>query len=137
MQVHYPVAKIDKPIPYYEVKGEFTAEIPYELEGWSKGQDLSRIDQKVLHKKVVAYYQKLWNVLNDGNGEEYIKLWDNADMETIVFNYSNIDYLKNLNNEEKKEIIDRKGRMISIEDYKMKLYANGKLVTLERAILKK
>ena len=62
----YPIAKIDKPIPFYEVTGEFKAEVPYEVEGWSKGQDLSKMDQNKLQEKVVAYYQKLWNILNNG-----------------------------------------------------------------------
>ncbi len=34
--------------------------------------------------------------------------------------------------EEKNEISERKGRMAPLEDYMMKLYGNGKLVTLER-----
>ena len=42
----YPITKIEKPIPFYEVKGEFTVDLPYELEGWSKGQDLSKMDKE-------------------------------------------------------------------------------------------
>ena len=129
---NYPIAKIERPIPFYEVKGEFKVEVPYEVEGWSKGQDLRKMNQDKLKEKVVAYYQYLWDILNKGNGEEYINLWKTADQETTIFNYSNLDYFNDLNNKEINEINERKGRMAPLEDYSLKIYGNGKLVALER-----
>lgn len=128
----YPIAKIDKPIPFYEVTGEFKAEVPYEVEGWSKGQDLSKMDQKILHKKVVAYYQKLWNILNNGEGEQWENVTQKRRQELAIFHYSDIKQLEESINKEKKEIGERKGRMAPLEDYSMKIYGHGKLVTLER-----
>ena len=84
------------------------------------------MDQKILREKVDAYYKKLWNILNDGNGQEYLNLWNKADEELAIYNYS-----KPINNEVEK-INKAKGKMAPLEDYKMKVYADGKLVTLER-----
>lgn len=33
-------------LPFYEYSFTFQAEVPYELEGWTKGQDLRKLDQK-------------------------------------------------------------------------------------------
>lgn len=129
----YPIAKINQRIPFYEVKGEFIAEIPYELEGWSNGQDLRKIDQKVLLKKVVDYYQRLWNILNNGDGEKYKNITQSRRQEVAIFHYSDIQKLEESINKEKIEIEERKGRMAPLEDYEMKIYGDGKLVTLERA----
>ena len=47
-------------VPYFEQEWEVEiTDLPYELEGWSKGQDLRKWDKDKLEKKVVAYYQKL------------------------------------------------------------------------------
>ena len=97
-----PIVAPKEDVPYFEQEWDVElTELPYELEGWSKGQDLRKWDKKELEKKVVAYYQKLWRILNNGEGEKYVE-----------------EYCK--------------GTMIPLEDYEMKLYAEGKLVCLER-----
>lgn len=121
-----------KPVPYFEQEWEVEiTELPYELEGWSKGQDLRKWDQKVLEKKVVDYYQKLWKTLNNGEGKKYISLWSKADEELVKYDY---EYnIENINAEEAETIAQYcKGMMIPLEDFEMKIYAEGKLVSLER-----
>ena len=119
-------------VPYFEQEWEVEiTDLPYELEGWSKGQDLRKWDKKELEKKVVAYYQKLWKMLNDGDGERFMKLWEKADDENAIY-----DYDTEIDETNKSEIADIKkhcvNRMIPLEDYEMKLYAEGRLVCLER-----
>ena len=119
-------------VPYFEQEWEVEiTDLPYELEGWSKGQDLRKWDKKELEKKVVAYYQKLWHILNNGEGERYMDLWKQADQELMFYDYET-DYdsiYKEESEEIKKNCTDN---MIYLEDYEMKLYAEGKLVCLER-----
>ena len=119
-------------VPYFEQEWEVEiTELPYELEGWSKGQDLRKWDKDKLEKKVVAYYQKLWRILNNGEGERYMDLWKQADQELMFYDYET-DYdsiYKEESEEIKKNCTDN---MIYLEDYEMKLYAEGKLVCLER-----
>lgn len=129
-----PIVAPKEDVPYFEQEWEVElTELPYELEGWSKGQDLRKWDKKELEKKVVAYYQKLWRILNNGEGEKYVEVWKKADQELFSYYYTTQErYLKLVEN-----IIEYveeycKGTMISLEDYEMKLYAEGKLVCLER-----
>ena len=130
--VALPIVAPKEDVPYFEQEWEVEiTELPYELEGWSKGQDLRKWDKKELEKKVVAYYQKLWKMLNDGDGERFMKLWEKADDENAIY-----DYDTEIDEANKSEIADIKkhcvNRMIPLEDYEMKLYAEGRLVCLER-----
>ena len=130
--VALPIVAPKVDVPYFEQEWEVEiTDLPYELEGWSKGQDLRKWDKKELEKKVVAYYQKLWKMLNDGDGERFMKLWEKADDENAIY-----DYDTEIDETNKSEIADIKkhcvNRMIPLEDYEMKLYAEGRLVCLER-----
>ena len=130
--VALPIVAPKEDMPYFEQEWEVEIrDLPYELEGWSKGQDLRKWDKKELEKKVVAYYQKLWSILNNGEGERYMDLWKQADQELMFYDYET-DYdsiYKEESEEIKKNCTDN---MIYLEDYEMKLYAEGKLVCLER-----
>ena len=130
--VALPIVAPKEDVPYFEQEWDVElTELPYELEGWSKGQDLRKWDKKELEKKVVEYYQKLWRILNNGEGERYMDLWKQADQELMFYDYET-DYdsiYKEESEEIKKNCTDN---MIYLEDYEMKLYAEGKLVCLER-----
>ena len=124
--------KVD--VPYFEQEWDVElTELPYELEGWSKGQDLRKWDKDKLEKKVVAYYQKLWHILNNGEGGEWTKLTQKRINETAIFYYEsqeeNQEAIKNNQQNIEKYCTNN---MIPLEDYEMKLYAEGKLVCLER-----
>ena len=121
-------------VPYFEQEWEVEiTELPYELEGWSKGQDLRKWDKKELEKKVVAYYQKLWRILNNGEGERWTKLTQKRINETAIFYYeSEEENQKAIKNNQQNIVKYCTNMMIPLEDYEMKLYAEGKLVCLER-----
>ncbi|EJU28516.1 hypothetical protein HMPREF1154_2257 [Capnocytophaga sp. CM59] len=54
-------------VPYFEQEWEVEiTDLPYELEGWSKGQDLRKWDKKELEKKVVAFHQRSERYLMTG-----------------------------------------------------------------------
>ena len=129
-----PIVAPKEDVPYFEQEWEVEIkDLPYELEGWSKGQDLRKWDKKELEKKVVAYYQKLWRILNNGEGERWTKLTQKRINETAVFYYEsqeeNQEAIKNNQQNIEKYCTNN---MIPLEDYEMKLYAEGKLVCLER-----
>lgn len=48
--------------PYYEFTFEFEAKVPYELEGWTNGQDLTKVDSTLLKNKVVKFYNKVKDI---------------------------------------------------------------------------
>ena len=129
-----PIIAPSTDVPYFEQEWEVEiTDLPYELEGWSKGQDLRKWDKKELEKKVVAFHQKIRKILNDGNSEAWLKLIQKRFDEVCIFDYLSEKRIeKDL--EEIKEDVEEysKGTMIPLEDYELKLYAEGKLVTLER-----
>ena len=49
-------------LPYYEYTFTFNAEVPYELEGWSKGEDLTKFDKEELEAAVVKYYKNYQSI---------------------------------------------------------------------------
>ena len=121
-------------VPYFEQEWEVEiTDLPYELEGWSKGQDLRKWDKKELEKKVVAFHQRTRKILNEGNSEAWLKLIQKRFDEVCIFDYLSEKRIeKDL--EEIKEDVEEysKGTMIPLEDYELKPYVEGKLVTLER-----
>ena len=128
----YPVTKIKEPVPFVELKGKFTVDLPYELEGWSNGQDLSKIDKEELEKKVVAFYEKARNTMNSGNAEAWMKMGEKRAIETYVFNYTSNNEIEKYEEEDLVDSKNCKNRMAPVEDFDLKLYAKGKIVTLER-----
>src|SRR5690554_5093662 len=49
---------VDAGKPYVEYSGTFEAKVPYQLEGWSEGQDLTQLDTDDLEEKVVKVYKE-------------------------------------------------------------------------------
>ena len=132
--VALPIVAPKEDVPYFEQEWDVElTELPYELEGWSKGQDLRKWDKKELEKKVVAYYQKLWRILNNGEDERWTKLTQKRINETAIFYYeSEEENQKAIKNNQQNIVKYCTNMMIPLEDYEMKLYAEGKLVCLER-----
>ena len=132
--VALPIVAPKEDVPYFEQEWDVElTDLPYELEGWSKGQDLRKWDKKELEKKVVAFHQRTRKILNEGNSEAWLKLIQKRFDEVCIFDYLSEKRIeKDL--EEIKEDVEEysKGTMIPLEDYELKLYAEGKLVTLER-----
>ncbi|WP_241485988.1 hypothetical protein [Chryseobacterium angstadtii] len=124
----------DSPVPYFEQEWEVEIkDLPYELEGWSKGQNLSKMDQKELEKKVVSFHQNVREILNKGNGNTWADLTKKRAAETAVFYYSTPEQSASSVNENKTNVEKYcTNMMIPLEDYEMKLYAGGQLVTLEK-----
>lgn len=123
-----------EPIPYYEQEWEVEIKnLPYELEGWSNGQDLRTLDQKQLEKNVVSFHEMLRKVLNDGKGNEWSKLTSKRFNEALVYDYVSSEQAK-IDLKENEDDVNQncKNTMIPLEDYEMKLYADGKLATLKR-----
>ncbi|MCV6630034.1 MAG: hypothetical protein OIF50_09260 [Flavobacteriaceae bacterium] len=127
----YHMPNIEEPVPLIEGQLEFEAEVPYELEGWSKAQDLSKWDQEVLLEKVVAKYQEYREMLHSGNTQAFWKAIDKGLQEEFVSYYYTEERIQQLyartNFYDLQEDI-----MVPLEKYTMKLYGNGRLVCLER-----
>ena len=132
--VALPIVAPKEDVPYFEQEWDVElTDLPYELEGWSKGQDLRKWDKDKLEKKVVAFHQRTRKILNEGNSEAWLKLIQKRFDEVCIFDYLSEKQIEEDLKEIKEDVEEySKGTMIPLEDYELKLYAEGKLVTLER-----
>jgi hypothetical protein len=121
--------KIDKDLPFIELEGKFTATVPYTLEGWSKGVDLSKEDPEKLEAEV------------KGRMNEIADLYRNKDIEGLAreqynrskeINQAFYFTTKENSAEWESELQEALNESKSIEllNGKMKIMGDGKLVTV-------
>lgn len=121
-----------KKVPFWEQAWEVDVkDLPYQVKGWSESQDLKKIDRNVLQKEVVEYFSNLKDLLNTGKIDDFRKLCKKRDEELDVVTYttpedSKIDYQNN----KEKMLKLCPGNMQPFDNYEMKIYGNGRLVTL-------
>lgn len=119
------------PVPIVSGQWNFKANLPFKLEGWKNSEDLSKWDKDKLEKEVVKKYNELREILNSGNSGEFVKELAFANKEFFIANYYNEskknEFLSNLT----KDFSKQKGLVPPIENYKLRIMGNGKVVALE------
>jgi hypothetical protein len=121
--------KVTVDVPYIELKGEFEAIVPYELEGWSNGVDLSKEDPKKLEEEVL------------GRMKEIADLYENKDIEGLareqykyLREYDQAMYNNKIENSDewKKLIQESVNESLKTEvlEGKVKIMGNGKIVSI-------
>ncbi|PKH49676.1 hypothetical protein CXF68_02745 [Tenacibaculum sp. Bg11-29] len=122
-------------LPYYEFTFSFTAEVPYENEGWNNGIDLRKIDSTILKKKIWNYfkmYQKIHEEKNKDNKsqkhfeqlsrEAKSEYWKKEKIESVC---SEMLYSVSLENK----------NFQPLKDYKLVFYGGGKIATFKHSSL--
>lgn len=128
-----PFRKLEKPVKEFEQEWNVAIDkLPYELKGWSNSKVFKPEDSLVIEKKVVAFYKNLWNVLNSGNTEEWMKLVEKRRQDTYTFEYTPIENVSKSKEKSKEDLLKNKGKMFPLEDYKLVISEDGKLLHLER-----
>ncbi|OXG07723.1 hypothetical protein BC749_101158 [Flavobacterium araucananum] len=121
--------KIEEDSPYLEFKREFKATVPYTLEGWSKGVDLSKEDPEKLEAEVKGRMKEIADLYQNKDIEglirEQYKRMQEVDQSYYFHTKKNsedllVELQESLNESKKTELLEGK----------MKLMANGKLVTI-------
>ncbi|MFA4870421.1 MAG: hypothetical protein WC623_19650 [Pedobacter sp.] len=72
---------------YYEITYEFEASVPYRNEGWTKGQDLNKLDRKKLEEAALKFYQNQWNLLKEKNADLVFSFLFQKEKETTQASY--------------------------------------------------
>ncbi|OXG07718.1 hypothetical protein, partial [Flavobacterium araucananum] len=121
--------KIDKDLPFIELEGKFTATVPYTLEGWSKGVDLSKEDPEKLEAEVKGRMNEIADLYRNKDIEGLAKEQHNRVKEIDQAFYFN---KKESSEEWETELKDDFNQSIGIEVVKgkMKIMGEGKLVTI-------
>jgi hypothetical protein len=116
---------------YYEFSFTFNATVPYENKGWSDGQDLTKLDQKILEKKILEYYKNYQKVLEakDANAEASINF--KHELRTSIAEYRDRKAITEVLDEYKITInVDKDFQ--PLKDYKIQFYGDGKIVCLRQ-----
>lgn len=119
----------EMPIVQKEIKINLT--VPYEVKGWSESVDLSKENQEKLKTEVLAKYDEIKNLINEGNFSEFSKKYKLRNKEVNESYYNNPDAIKDDYEWMKKRISNSKGHMKSITNFSVKLNGNNRIVYLE------
>lgn len=117
---------------YYEASFTFDAQVPYEIEGWSKGQDLRKFDQKELQNAVVNFYKKQWNIYNAKDKDAMFSYLYKKERGVRQSHYYNKERLEKVLKEYLEPFSIKTYKPEPLENYKMVFYGDGKIVALEQ-----
>lgn len=113
-------------------EGVFTLDVPYYLTGWSESKDLRKEDPAQLLKEILASYKEYSDILTRR---------DSVRLSNLVYqkekDYAQALFLDRAGTQKQwdtyRAILNaKKLKMEPLENYQLKFYGNGRLVTLER-----
>ncbi|WP_284460954.1 hypothetical protein [Chryseobacterium sp.] len=115
----------------FEFKGTFVADVPYELEGWHNSKDLSRENKDELLKEAISAYNRFRNILIKKDVTAYASLMYDKEVELAKAYYwhTSIDSKERWN--EMSGTVRKKREILPLKNFKMVLYAGGKVLALQ------
>ena len=116
--------------PYYEFTFPFNANVPYENEGWTKGQDLTKLDQKLLQQKAIQFYNFYGKIYEEKNDNILAKLKFGEEKRNAKAFYKNTSDIHKLWNEYLHKINADNITVQPIDNYKIAFYGNGRIISL-------
>jgi hypothetical protein len=130
----FPLPPMITPLPFVELEWEIEInDLPYELEGWSNSKIFKKEDSLRIKKQVVAYYEELRKIMDDGNSDEWELRIRKEREEIWTCTYELNANIRNNWKLLKQDVIKNyKGNMLPLEEYELYFYANGKVLSLER-----
>ena len=124
-----------KDLPYFEKSFEFEAEVPYQITGWTKSKDLTKVPD--LEQKVVKKIEELRTILENKDTEAYFQAAMPRWKEQFIFLYATQQEIENylqensLTNGEVSKIFDDI-QILPITDYQIIIEPNNRLVKLRQ-----
>ncbi len=126
----FEMPHISHAIPVFEHETVFEAKVPYTLNGWSNGVDLSKEDKDVLTREVKAVYDTFAHIFETRDLEAFSRLTYNRRKEV-----SQAYFFKEASNDKEwfDEMQTTMKNFVSIKelnDNKLTFYGNGRVVGL-------
>ena len=124
-----------KDLPYFEKSFEFEAEVPYQITGWTKSKDLTKVPD--LEQKVVKKIEELRTILENKDTEAYFQAVMPKLKEKFICLYATQEEIENyfqeysLTNGEYSKIFDDI-QILPIEDYQIIIEPNNRIVKLRQ-----
>lgn len=117
---------------HYEITFEFEASVPYRNEGWSKGQDLNKLDRKKLEVAVLKFYQNQCNLHKAKNANKVFSFLFRKEKETTQASYNDEKALLKIKEGYMKPFTIASFVLEPIQEYDYKIFGDGKLITLRQ-----
>ena len=113
---------------YYEFTVEFDAEVPYNLESWTAGEDLRKFDQKKLEEKALSIYDYYRENLSENKLNNMIFIKYENNIRDFITEYETKENVKKLYN----EIIEEAKLVKDWQNFphKMVFYGEGRILSL-------
>ena len=134
MEWEMPAMKVEDKLPIYRFDTTFKADVPYEMNTINYAVDLSKMDKDVLQKEVIEKYKEYHNYIKN-DYDKYNQQVKHGILSYVIPSYSSTEDLKEVFDDNKKDFESKEynSTLQPIENYKMTLYGNGRVVALERA----
>lgn len=110
----------------------FSANVPYELKGWSESEDLSKMNQEVLREKVLNFCEDLINNYKDENFDYVKTKYLKADLEWYQSEYLKPDVINEYQNAMNANKGKFKNSFFPLGKYKLPIQGNNKIISIER-----
>ncbi|MEA9413737.1 hypothetical protein [Flavobacterium sp. PL02] len=116
--------------PYYEFTFTFNAQVPYVNEGWSKGQDLSKLDQKLLEAKAVEFYKEYGKIYEMKDADLLAKVSYGLEKRNSIASYKKLYDINGLWKEYLADFDEKNIKVLPIENFRMVSFGDDKVVFL-------
>ena len=113
----------------HEFTFTFDAEVPYEFEGWTKGQDLRKLDPDLVHEKALEYYKMVGQLFLQKDLDSWLKVQYPFEQRIAGMFYWDKQYMNELVDEVKQEM-DREYQIQPFGKYTVEYMGDGKLLRL-------
>ncbi|HEX8577717.1 MAG TPA: hypothetical protein VF677_15630, partial [Flavobacterium sp.] len=124
--------KTNANLPYIEIFSEFVAQVPYSLKGWHDGVDLSKEDSKKLQEELIFKFKKFQDAFAEKDVSTVANMIYNREKEIAQAYFFNTNSPNNYNQAWKDLTaeLDKSKSMEILDDYNIRYFANGKVVSL-------
>ena len=114
---------------YYEFMFTFDVDVPYEFEGWTKGQDLRKLDPELVHQKALEYYKMVGQLFVQKDLDSWLKVKYPVQQRIAGMYYRDKQYVDELVDEIKQEM-NRDYQILPFGKYTQEYMGDGKLLRL-------
>ena len=122
-------------LPYYEFTFGFNAKVPYKMEGWSKGEDLTKFNKEELEEAVVNFYKNYQNIYKNKDEDLLAKLFFGNYFVFSQAKYYNKKDIQEVWDEVTGNLYHKNKEYQPFNNYVMNFYGNNKLVALRHPSL--
>lgn len=118
-------------LDFFQYSFSFEADVPYDIEGWNRGQDLTDLNVEELEKAVLDYYRKMQLIFNNKDEDALAKNIFGDYLIIAQTKYYRKEKIEKIWNEVKGNLYLKEKEFGALTDYRMNFYGNGKIVSLK------